>query len=64
MTLLLRCLAMTFGLSLLSGCTDDREPGDHVWKQQTDTIQRAENVNQLLKEADDERRRSIDQQSE
>jgi hypothetical protein len=64
MTVLLRSLALLLGLLLLSACSDDREPGDHVWKEQTDAIQRAEDVNQLIMETDAERRRIIDEQSE
>jgi len=50
-------------LLCLTACPGDKEPGEHVWKEQTDTIERAEEVNRLIMDAADERRRSIDEQS-
>lgn len=47
--LLVQCLV------LLPACTDDRESGDHVWRTQTDTLEKAENVEQILIEAEQKR---------
>jgi hypothetical protein len=47
-------------LALLSGCSDPAGDGEHVWKTQTDTIDRARQAEQLIGEAHDTRRQQID----
>lgn len=59
----IRSISLALGLLLLSACSDDREPGDHVWKEQTDAIKKAEDVERLLMETDERRRELIEQQS-
>ncbi len=50
---------------LLAACTgESREPGDHVWQTQTDTLHKARDVERLLQERGDEKKRAIDKQSQ
>lgn len=64
MSNLLRMLICTL-LLLLTACTgESREPGDHVWKTQTDALQKARDVEKVLQERDAERKREIDAQSQ
>lgn len=59
----IRCISLALGLLLLSACGDDREPGDHVWKDQTDALNKAGDVEQLLMESDERRRELIEKQA-
>lgn len=57
-------MLMCTSLLLLAACTgESREPGDHVWKTQTDTLQKARDVEKMLQERGDEKKRDIDAQS-
>jgi hypothetical protein len=55
-------------LLLLGGCTggggadDDTENTEHVWSDQVNTINRAEDVETLLDDASTRQRRQIDEQ--
>ena len=56
-------------LFLISACSDDESAkpekklsGDHVWKEQTQTIDRAKEVEGMLLDAADEQRKVIDEQ--
>ena len=50
---------------LLTACTgESKEPGDHVWKTQTDALQKARDVEKLLQERGAEKKREIDAQSQ
>jgi outer membrane biogenesis lipoprotein LolB len=61
---LLRILICT-SLVLLTACTgESREPGDHVWKAQTDALQKARDVEKVLQQRGAERKREIDAQSQ
>jgi len=53
-------------LLLASACTsgDDNKIEDHVWKQQTDTIDRAHEAAQLLEDTANKKRKQIDQQTQ
>ena len=49
------------------GCSDNndaKEKKDHVWKEQTDTIEKAKAVEGLLQESADAQRRQIQEQLE
>lgn len=48
---------------LIAACSDDGQDKEHVWQEQTDSIQKAEDVNELMMETDRQRREAIDQQS-
>ena len=59
------------GASLLfiSACSDDENSttekklsGDHVWKEQTQAIDRAKEVEGLIQDAADQQRKQIDEQ--
>ena len=50
--------------SLLTACTgESREPGDHVWKTQTEALQKARDVEKLLEQRGAEKKREIEAQS-
>jgi len=58
-------------LLFVSGCSDDENAtsenklsGDHVWKEQTQTIDRAKEVEGMLKDAADQQRKLIDEQTQ
>ena len=51
-------------LLLVSACSDDdRESGDHVWKEQTQVLDKAKEVDGLLKDVADKQRKIIDEQA-
>ena len=51
---------------ILRGCSDDegKKIGDHVGKEQTDTIKKADEVNQLIQDAAKNQQQEIDQQTQ
>jgi len=52
-------------LLLVSACSDDdRESGDHVWKEQTQVLDKAKEVDGLLKDVADKQRKIIDEQAQ
>jgi len=53
-------------LLLMGACTsgDDNKVEDHVWKQQTDTIDRAHEAAQLLEDTAIKKRKEIEQQTQ
>jgi len=48
---------------ILRGCSDDedKKTENHVWKEQTDTIKKADDVNQLMRDAAKKQQQEIDQ---
>ena len=51
-------------LLLVSACSDDdRESGDHVWKEQTQVLDKAKEVDGLLEDVADQQRKIIDEQT-
>lgn len=54
-------------LLCLAGCSDNEGTagkGDHVWKEQTEAIKKAEQVEGIVLDAAKEQRESIDKQAE
>jgi len=58
-------------LLLISACSDDdkatsenKESGDHVWKEQTQVLDKAKEVEGLLKDVSDQQRKIIDEQAQ
>ncbi len=52
-------------LLLAMSCSDDdKDSGDHVWKEQTQTIDRAKEVEGLLQDAAAKQRKHIDVQTQ
>jgi len=51
---------------ILRGCSDDEanKVEDHVWKEQTDTIKKADEANQLIQDAAKNQQQEIDQQTQ
>lgn len=51
---------------ILRGCSDDEDKKveDHVWKEQTDTIKKADEANQLIQDAAKNQQQEIDQQTQ
>lgn len=66
MKLLLISIAIGCGV-ILTGCSDDRvdrvshekSQNEHVWKEQTDALQKADDVNKLMLETDQKRREAL-----
>jgi len=56
-----------FSTLLLTACSDDegkaksKLTGDHVWKEQTDTMERAKAVEGMLEDAAQEQRKMIEE---
>ena len=60
-------MRLLLGISLIlviTACSDDRQDKGHVWQEQMDTIQKAEEVNELIMDTDQQRREAIDRQSQ
>lgn len=52
-------------LLLASACSDDdKDSGDHVWKEQTQTIDKAKEVEGLLQGAAEKQRQAIEAQAQ
>lgn len=52
-------------LLLVSACSDeDKGSGDNVWKEQTQALDKAKEVDGLLKDATDQQRKIIDEQAQ
>ena len=53
-------------LLLLCACSSggESESGDHVWKEQTDMIDKAQGVEDLLGDADAQQRQRIEEQTQ
>jgi len=58
-------------LMLASACSDDEQgsserklSGDHVWKEQTDTIDKAKEVEGLLQDITEKQRQAIEAQTQ
>lgn len=66
MKLLLINIAIGFSV-LLTGCPDDRvdrvshdgSQSEHVWKEQTDALKKADDVNRLMQETDQKHREAL-----
>ena len=61
-------LYLMASLMALAGCTgdgsDEQGSGDHVWKEQTRTLDEARQVDNVLEDAADRARQSIDRQTQ
>jgi hypothetical protein len=50
-------------LLLVCACSSDQDlQGEHVWKEQTDTIQKAEDVQEILQDAAQQQRADLEDQ--
>ncbi len=49
-------------LFLVVGCSDNKVE-DHVWKEQTDTIEKAKEVEQLIQNTFQQQKQNVDEQS-
>lgn len=67
MKVLITSITIVLG-SLLAGCSDqdrvdrvshDGAQSEHVWKEQTDALQKADDVNKLMLETDQKRREAL-----
>ena len=57
-----QAMALACVLAACSGKSPDQ--GEHVWKEQTDTIKKAQQVNDVLKQSADAQRKQLEEQSE
>jgi len=47
----------------LTACSEDKETsGEHVWKEQTDTINKAKQVEAMIMDAAEKQKKAIEQQ--
>ena len=51
---------LLFLTGLLGGCSDNNSAGDHVWKDQTDTIEKAKQAEDQIMDAAKLQREAID----
>jgi len=60
-----KIIFLSAAILLVSACSDDdKESGDHVWKEQTQALDKAKEVEGLLKDATDQQRKIIDEQAQ
>jgi hypothetical protein len=60
-----KIIILGVALLLTMSCSDDdKDSGDHVWKEQTQSIDKAKEVEGLLKDATDQQRKIIDDQTQ
>jgi len=63
---LLNTLVVLVSIFSMAACTDNSDSkanGDHVWKDQTDSINKAREVEALMKKTVAEQRKSIEEQT-
>lgn len=48
----------------LTSCSDDKQAGDHVWKEQTATIDKAKDVESAMMKAAEERAKSLERKAQ
>ncbi len=49
----------------LSACSEDKETsGDHVWKEQTDTIDKAKQVEAMIMDTAEKQRKIVEEQTQ
>ncbi len=60
------CLVILMCALILNGCSEDNntQSKDHVWKEQTDAIEKARAVEGMLQDSAEAQRRQIQDQSE
>jgi len=66
-----RAFASIAGLVFLVSCSGDQEPeegqrarGDHVWKDQVESIDRARDIEAVLKDAAEKNKDNLEQQTQ
>ncbi len=57
-------ILVAVGLIACGGEPEPRQPPEHIWKSQTDMIDRARDVEGLIDEASTEQRRQLDAQAQ
>lgn len=64
--MVVRYLMVTLILMLICACSDEQPSldGDHVWKEQTDMIDKASDVEQLLNESAQQQQQLIEQNTQ
>ena len=61
----LNALIILISILFTAACSDSSEnkaSGDHVWKEQTETIEKAKGVEALMKKTAEDRAKSIEEQ--
>lgn len=55
-------IVLLFGIIGLGGCSGESGgEGEHVWKEQTDTMDRAREAEEIMKKKAEEQRKAIDE---
>jgi outer membrane biogenesis lipoprotein LolB len=59
----MKYLILSIALFMLTACSDEQHPvdGEHVWKDQTDMIDKAKEVEQVITDSALEQKRQIEQ---
>ena len=67
-SIILKLSALVFCVFLVQACSDKTEntggTGDHVWKTQTESLKKAQQVDQVLQDATAEHKQAIEQQTQ
>ena len=60
---MIKYLFLILILVVISACSDEKHPvdGDHVWKEQTDMIDKSRDVEQLINDAAMQQRQQVEQ---
>ncbi len=59
------CVYVLLVVACSTNDDDDYQPaGDHAWKTQTEALDKARNVEQLLQDAAEDKRRAMEQQTQ
>ena len=65
---ILKISALVLSIFLIQACSDKTEDkgstGDHVWKTQTESLEKAQQVDQILQNATAEHRQAIEDQTQ
>jgi len=65
---ILKLSALLLAVFLIQACSDKTEDkgstGDHVWKTQTESLEKAQQVDQILQDARAEHKQAIEEQTQ
>ena len=62
---MVQMMAMAVMVCALAGCSGKSpDQGEHVWKEQTDTIKKAQQVDDVLKQSADQQRAQMERDSQ
>lgn len=56
-------VALVISCLIISCSNDDKQKGQHVWKDQTETIKQAHDVSDLMNKATEQQQKTLDDQN-